>query len=601
VEAGTPAEAAVVTRRGFSIHRPIVTGQKQIAWSSVFLLSMVWFTFGFHIFAGGLALTFTLKRYDGNPQVLALIKSAPVIIMLGPFISYFSDKIWTRLGRRRPFLIVSWAAGCLAMFSFAFISQVSAAINSVLGAVGIPPVAEFILLVGIILSYTTLYDLTAPLEPLFLECVPPHQRGRFWAIREILFKLAVVFFFQVLWPVYDFGVDVGRYWSSWFGASEPSWLSLSGEQWIYVYAGALFLITGAFLLFNIVEVRDPKVEVISFRENNIFVVAGRFAVGFVKDVFLRKQNIPFYIVLVIPGIEQAVWGDFGNIMQNDQFKYSKAAQAAWAFPVQMLGMFLLIPLAGFYSDIKFRIGWPVRIGLLLVAAGCVYALVGYYQANAPADVRELPPFSAVTIITVLVAVATTTTFVAVNETMLDFTGREHMRAWVSVLAVVLALLNTVAIYVAIQFSDGKVIPITLWMALQVVSATFGSLLGTFVGPMIYEYMPRSWMGTINAGKGLCQGVLQFGVANLGAWWVVSWSKGLYGGTTTTYDYTSMYLFQFMLFVPVLGAKIWFMYMIMTGRILKWGVMGVEGGPGEPEPEVGGPKAATSGSGIVPPK
>jgi MFS family permease len=561
---------------GIPVHRRIHTGQRHLPWSSVFILSLVWFTFGFHIFAGGLALTFTIKRYDGDPRVISIVTTLPVIIMLGPFVSYISDKIWTRIGRRRPFLITAWAASCVAMFCFAFMPQVAGTINSLLGSVGIPPVAEFFLLVAIILGYTTLYDLTAPLEPLFLECVPPHQRGRFWAIRGVLFSLAVTFFFQVLWPVYDHHVDLGKYW-----LGTPEVFNLRGEQWIYVFASFLFFVTGGFLLFSIVETPDPKSPGVRLRDLGLV----RFAKSFLKDVFLRKSHYAFYIVLVIPGMEQLVWGNFSNIMQNDQFGYTKENQALWAFPMQMMTMFLLTPFAGWYSDIRVNIRWWLRIVLLLLAGTAIYGAVYFYQTYAPADVRELPDLWVITTITACVAAATGTIFVVLVETMLDITGREHTRAWVSMLAIFLSLGNTIALYVAIQLSAGQIIPITLWMAFNVVAATSGALLSTFVGPMIYEYMPRSQMGTINAGKGLYQGVLQFGVANLGAWWIWGYSLYIFKPEKTQYDYTALYLLQFLLFIPAILAKAWFMWLILSGKVLKWGVMEVEGPetPGAPAP------------------
>ena len=142
---------------------------------------------------------------------------------------------------------------------------------------------------------------------------------------------------------------------------------------------------------------------------------------------------------------------------------------------------------------------------------------------------------------------------------------------------------SVATYLAIQASPGKVMPITLWMMLNIANGAFGALLGTFVGPMIYEYMPRSKMGTINAGRGLMGDWLRAIVMNLGGWWIVWYSaRTLYKpgeappADKMTYDYTSMYLVQFALFVPVVLAKLYFLKLVLTRKILKWGVMEVEG-------------------------
>jgi hypothetical protein len=60
-----------------------------------------------------------------------------------------------------------------------------------------------------------------------------------------------------------------------------------------------------------------------------------------------------------------------------------------------------------------------------------------------------------------------------------------------------------------------------------------------------------------------------------------WSAHVFKPSDSDYDYTSLYILQFLLFVPAIAAKIWFMREILARRVLKWGVMEVEG---EPQPE-----------------
>jgi MFS family permease len=571
-----------LTFLGVPIHRRIRTGQKHLPWGAVFIITLIWFTWGFHIFAGGLALTFTIKHYTNDPRWLALIKYLPMLLLIGPFVSYISDKVWTPLGRRRPFMILAWAGGAIGMFAFAFLPQINKAINGTLGTLSISPLPEIAILTAIMMSYIALYDLQTPMEPLFLECVPPHQRGRFWAMRNIVFSLAVTLFFQVLWPVYDEYVDFGRYYTSLTTGKSfldvgPTAVGAKGETLIYLLAGCLFTITGAFMLCNITEVKDPKADNLRFRELRLWT----FTKGFFRDVFFRAENIPFYVVLIIPGIEGMVWGDFGNVMQNDQFKYSKGNQALWAFPMQMIGMFALTPLAGWYSDIRVRFNFWMK-GLMLVGGVALVAVsVWCYGHWTPRDIRELPPLWEITVLSATISAGTACLFIFLVESMLDYTGREHSRAWVSLLAIFLQFANAIALYVHIELSPGRVIPITMWMVYGVMSAAYGALLATFVGPMIYEYMPRSIMGTINAGSGLISSLVKFGASLLGGWWVFWWSAHVFKPSDSDYDYTSLYILQFLLFVPAIAAKIWFMREILARRVLKWGVMEVEG---EPQPE-----------------
>jgi len=121
------------------------------------------------------------------------------------------------------------------------------------------------------------------------------------------------------------------------------------------------------------------------------------------------------------------------------------------------------------------------------------------------------------------------------------------------------------------------------MLLNVANGSIGSLLETFVGPMIYEYMPRSKMGTINSGRGLMGDGLRWGINNLGGWWIWWYSmRTLYPGQknvdaeTMNYDYTSMYILQFILIVPVIAVQAWFTYRVVKGKLLRWGILEVEG-------------------------
>ena len=576
---------------GIPIHRKLRTGEKQVPWSSVFLLTMMWFTFGFNMFAGGQALTFTIQRFNKDPRIISLILTLSGFIMIAPLISYLSDQIWTRAGRRRPFLMVGWFGGFISMTSFAFLPQVAGVVNRGLVAIGLHPVGELVVLAVTIACYKKMYDGVATIEPLFLECVPPHQRGRFWAIRGMVFTLAVTLFYQIFWPQFDNAMDM----FAWLG--HPGVLFLTGEQAIYILAAGLFFITGFFLIFCVEETRMPQAPNKSFRavflgEHNSVVqaIAAKslrftewlrqvpivaFIVGFARDVFLKKENYPYYIVLIIPGIEAAIWGNFGALMQNDQFGYSKQAQADWAFPIQILSFFVLTPFAGWYSDVRANVRWWLRILLLGVCAVAFTAMLWMLKAYAPADIRTAPSFWILSGLTLLTALSVGAFYVPVVETMLDWTGRENARVWVSLLTVVKGIVSVCVLYYFIQHSPGQVLPLVIWVVFAVISTTMGVLMDTFIGPMIYDYMPRSQMGTINAGTGLIGGFVGLGAANLGAWWIVFYSLHIHKPAHVPYDYTSMYLLQFILFVPAILAKVYFVRLVVSGKLKKWGAMEVE--------------------------
>jgi hypothetical protein len=77
--------------------------------------------------------------------------------------------------------------------------------------------------------------------------------------------------------------------------------------------------------------------------------------------------------------------------------------------------------------------------------------------------------------------------------------------------------------------------------------------------------------------------LQWVVNNLGGWWIWWFSlRTLYPGQahvdaeTMKYDYTSMYVLMFILYVPVVLSQAWFLRQAVKGKIKRWGIIEVEG-------------------------
>jgi len=206
-----------------------------------------------------------------------------------------------------------------------------------------------------------------------------------------------------------------------------------------------------------------------------------------------------------------------------------------------------------------------------------------YRQWGPGDIHILPKLPRMFAVAVTTAVGCLAVTVWMVETLLSFVGREHTRAWATLLAVLLGLGVNIALYTTMQLAPDKTIPITLFMMLNVANGSFNSLLETFIGPMIYEYMPRSKMGTINSGRGLLGDGLRWGINNLGGWWIWWYSlRTLYPGQsnvdaeTMNYDYTSMYMLMFILYVPVIAAQAWFVWQVMRKKVLRWGILEIEG-------------------------
>jgi hypothetical protein len=161
------------------------------------------------------------------------------------------------------------------------------------------------------------------------------------------------------------------------------------------------------------------------------------------------------------------------------------------------------------------------------------------------------------------------------ETLLDVVGRTHTRAWVAYLVLLLNFATVAGIYTTLRLTEGHVLPVTLWMALQQISGTITSLSFAFIGPMIYEYISRSQMGTINAGRGIYSGIVGFLVPNLGAWWVVFYTANVGNAGSGSHDYTSLYILQLVLFLPSIAVYTWFIRRVAAGKVPRTGVLEVE--------------------------
>jgi hypothetical protein len=566
---------AVKPTRGFVFHEVIRTGQHDLRWTSVGVVSIIWFAFAFHIFAGGINLAYTVKRYYEDPRIISLITTLNVIIMLGPFISYISDQIWTRIGRRKPLLLIAYGAAAWGMAGLAFLPQATAFLQPMAHALGLPSLTEPILMIAIVVSYTTLYDFTAPMEPLMLECVPPHQRGRFFAIRNVQVQLASLFFFQLLWPIYDYEVPL----FAWMGIDAPG-LAMSGEQIAYVIAAFLFFMACFVMVFLIEEVKVPSAPNKRVRDLGLW----KFIVSYVRDVFLTREAYPFYIMMIIPTLAVQVWGNFDAIMKTDQFEYSKGEMALMGLPPMVLSMVVLTPFAGWYSDIKPVLSNRMLVLIGLGAVACMAAVPPYYAAVAPADIRILPSMAHCFGLSALVSATGIGLFVILTELVSRRSPRIYMRGWIALIAVVKDFITVGGFFIYLQFvaKDG-VPPIILWMLFGQFTASMGALIGTAVAPMIFEYIPRSKLGTVLAGKSLLDSVIRFGVANLGAWWVVWWSLHIHTPKHTKYDYSSLYLLQMLLYIPGIIAVAWFLKQILTGKIRPAGIL-------EVEPEAADPNA-----------
>ena len=155
----------------------IVTHKSRVPWSWVVIMTLPW---AFSTIVGGVngqAITYTLKKFISDPTLIALLTSINLIsnVVVGAPCNYMSDRVWTRWGRRRPFLISSALSTALLMLLIPFLPNIW-------------------LLAAVNLVFQVTIDVGTCTEALYFEVIPQPQRGRAVSIRQIMNGLAGMFF-----------------------------------------------------------------------------------------------------------------------------------------------------------------------------------------------------------------------------------------------------------------------------------------------------------------------------------------------------------------------------------------------------------------------
>lgn len=306
--------------------RKIETHSPRVPWTWVVWMTGPWMALYFIDNINGAPLTFTIRKFIENPALIGFLTSLNVAFnfLVGVAANYMSDRIWTRWGRRRPFLIFGWTGVAIAMACIPFATNVWA-------------------LAAIIVAYQFFADLAKPVEPLYNEVIPPGQRGRAASVRNIAQQLIGLVFFGVLLAQFD---DVHEF--TLLGRD----FRLSGETTLYWTGSALIFAIVLFLVFRVRE--TPPCERVT-REP--------FALRtFFREVFGQRQWWLIYLLYVTPMIA-APTGNFHMLLRTEQLGFSKE-QLAYAITFGLVILIVIIlPLGGYFADRISRM-LLLRIGLI---------------------------------------------------------------------------------------------------------------------------------------------------------------------------------------------------------------------------------------------
>jgi Na+/melibiose symporter-like transporter len=286
----------------------IVTCKKKVPFSWIFTTVSPWGGVVFQNCVMGFAFLFSMKKFVENPAGITFVLSLPslVSLVLAPTVSFMSDRVWTRFGRRKPFVTAAWVGTGSALLMM-------------------PLMPNFWALLGAFLLYSVCNDFSAPAETLMQEVVPPHQRGRAMAILSWMRQFGILVFFFV---------GIGRFDDYGFMAGFP----FTGERAIYWVAGTGMLVVAVMVMLGIKELDQKS----ALRGEKLSV----------KNFFggiLNANLWPVYILIFASAMMEAGLGVMGNLLYTDQWGFTKQDMGNNVAIGGVINLFLIVFL-GVFAD-----------------------------------------------------------------------------------------------------------------------------------------------------------------------------------------------------------------------------------------------------------
>jgi MFS family permease len=288
----------------------IESQHKRIPWRWVILLTLVSQVRILVLFAAG-SMTFTMRKFIDAPMIINSVTSLDILfnLLVAAPCLYYSDRIWTRFGRRVPFVLASFFALGVVLL---LLPLAGAAV----------PVAVLVVL------FLIFWDVGSTFDTLIMEIVPPDQRGRAAAINAWFFNANIMLSAVVISGRFDDVVHSAGF-------------TLRGEELIYWW-GATCLIFCTLFLALFVRERPPLTPP---PPNH-----GAGLNGALKSVFAERQLWPVYLLVFSTVLMQAGLGAIDPLLMTEQWGYSKQDMGTNIFVGGIINLFLIIPLIGFLTD-----------------------------------------------------------------------------------------------------------------------------------------------------------------------------------------------------------------------------------------------------------
>lgn len=278
----------------------IVTCKKSIPFQWMLVALLPWSALTISQQVTGNAVVFSLKKFLENPAALTFVLSLPSFLSLLTITvtNFLSDRIWTRYGRRKPFVLVGFAGMATCLFLM-------------------PLMPNFWSLVAVYLLLGFFMDLDSPIEPLKQEIVPPQQRGRATGIMFWINQAAQLTFMFFIFGRFDDVKFMGGF-------------PITGETGIYWCAG---LIATSMLLLIALGIKETR--------QSSHLTGERLSLKTFIGGLTDRELLPVYILIFGAAVLHASTGPMGALLYTDQWGYTKQDMGTNIAIGGLLNLFLI--------------------------------------------------------------------------------------------------------------------------------------------------------------------------------------------------------------------------------------------------------------------
>lgn len=359
----------------------IETQHQRIPWRWVILIVAMQQVRILALFASG-SMVFTMKKFIDSPLLINSISSLDVLfnLLVAAPCLYYSDRIWTKRGRRLPFVLASFIVLAVVLVLL--------------------PLAGNAWTMGLlVVLWMIFWDVGSTFEILIMEIIPPEQRVRASAISAWGFNLVIMLSGVVIAGRFD---DV---------VHGPGF-TLNGEQLIYWWGALCLIFCIIFLAFFVRELKPNSPPPVDH---------GGGIKGALTSLFAEKTLWPVYLLAFSVVLMQTGLGAIDPLLMTEQWGYSKQDMGTNVFVGGMINLIIVIPIVGLIAEKIDRLKlFTIGVAASLILQIAYYVFVQFILPDRRPSIAQMILFGQ------MLSIAGQFSGIALNPLLFDYIPRDKM-------------------------------------------------------------------------------------------------------------------------------------------------------------------------------